>query len=109
MPSRDERERAETKTGRVPCIEREMRKPELGGSALFIGSAQQQLSVRGDCRHVHAVKGAHLAPLTPLTGAAHARGCIRRASELRRLRGALQARVKSPTSVKRVLLSKLFT
>ena len=56
-----------------------MREPDFAGEARsFIGSAQQQQSARGDCRHVHAAKGAHL---TPLTGAAHARNCIRRARE----------------------------
>ena len=69
-----------------------MREPEFAGEARsFIGSAQQQ-SGRGDCRHAYMAKGAHLAPLTPLTGAAHARNCIRRAREQRRLHGALQAR-----------------
>ena len=71
----------------------EMREPELAGEAHpFIVSAQKQPSAGGDCRQAHAAKGAHLAPLTPLTGAAHARGCIRRAREQRRLRCALQAR-----------------
>ena len=70
-----------------------MREPEFAGEARsFIGSAQQRLSARGDCCHAHAAKGAHLAPLTPLTGAAHARNCIKRAREHRRLRGALNAR-----------------
>ena len=35
-----------------------------------------------------ADKGGHLAPLTPLTRAAHARKCARRAREQSRLRGA---------------------
>ena len=71
-----------------------MREPELAVEAhSFIGSAQQQPSARGDCRHAHAAKGAHLAPLiTPLTGAVDSRGCKRRAREQRRLRGALQGR-----------------
>ena len=55
----------------------EMREPKLAGEARsFIGSAQQQPRARGDCRHAQAAKGGHLAPLTPLTGAAPARGCI---------------------------------
>ena len=54
----------------------------LGEARSFIGSAQQQ----------SAAKGAHLAPLTSLIGADHARGCIRRACVQRGLRGALQAR-----------------
>ena len=61
-------------------------------SALLYRERATQLSARGDCRHAYAAKGAHLAPLTPLTEAAHARNCIRRAREQRRLRGALQAR-----------------
>ena len=65
---RRDRRRAETKqskTGRVPCTERKMRKPEFAGEARsFIGSAQHPASARGGCRHAHAAKGAHLAPLT---------------------------------------------
>ena len=71
----------------------EMHEPELAGKARsFKGSAQKQpssLRARGDNHHA---QGAHLAPLTPLTGAAHARGCIRRVREQCRLRGALQSR-----------------
>ena len=61
-------------------------------SALLYRERATQLSARGDCRHAYAAKGAHLAPRTPLTGAAHARNCISREREQRRLRGALQAR-----------------
>ena len=97
-----ERGRGATQTEEVPrrkpaefrAMNVEMREPELAGETRsFIGSAQQQLSTLGNCRHAHAAKGAHLAPLTPLTGAAHARGCIRRTCEQRGLRGALQARI----------------
>ena len=86
------RSSTEKKPAELHAMLIEMREPELAGEARsFIGSAQQQ-SALGDCRHAHTAKGAHLAPLTPLTGAAHARGCIRRAREQRRLCGALQAR-----------------
>ena len=93
-----QRDKSRTETQRLKPAEFcamnvEMREPEFAGEARsFIGSAQQQPIARGDCRHAHAAKGAYLAPLTPLTGAAHARNCIRRAREQRRLRGALQAR-----------------
>ena len=53
----------------------EIRESELAGEARsFIGSAQKQSSARGNCRHAHSAKGAHLAPLTQLTGAAYERG-----------------------------------
>ena len=85
-----------------------MRELEFAGEARsFIGSAQQRLSARGDYRHAHAAKGAHLAPLMPLTGAAHARNCIRRVREQRRLRGALQARAYMNTSRNRGRLQSL--
>ena len=80
------------KTGRVPCNEREMREPEFAGKARsFIGSAQQQLSARGDCSHAHTRRDAHLASLTPLTGAARAQLRKERARAQHRLLGALQA------------------
>ena len=42
----------------------EMREPGLAGEARsFIGSAQQQLSARGDCSHAHTRRDAHLASL----------------------------------------------
>ena len=90
---RDRREETkQSKTGRVPCNEREMREPEFAGKARsFIGSPQQQLSARGDCSHVHTRRDAHLASLTPLTGAARAQLREARARAQHRLRGALQA------------------
>ena len=80
------------KTGRVPCNEREMRELELAGIARsFIGSAQQQLSARGDCSHAHTRKDAHLSSLTPLTGEARAQLRKERARAQHPLRCALQA------------------
>ena len=69
-----------------------MSEPELAGKARsFIGSAQQQLSARGDCSHAHTRRDAHLASLTPLTGPARAQLREARARAQHRLRGALQA------------------
>ena len=69
-----------------------MREPELAKEARsFIGSAQQQISARGDCSHAHTRRDAHLASLTPLTGAARAQLSEARARAQHRLRGALQA------------------
>ena len=48
--------------------------------------------MRGNDRHAHEAEGAHLAPLTPLTRATHARTCIRRACAQHRLRHAPQER-----------------
>ena len=90
--------RAEARHRRKPAEFRamsvEMCEPQLAGeSRSFIGSAQKQPNARKQpkAKTNTQPKGAHLAPLTPLNGAAHARGCIRRAGEQRRLRGALQA------------------
>ena len=47
---------------------------------------------RCDGSHAHINRDAHLASLTPLIGAAHARGCARRARAQRRSLGATQAR-----------------
>ena len=47
---------------------------------------------RGDGSHAHTMRDAHLASLTPLIGAAQARGCARRARAQRCSRGATQAR-----------------
>ena len=69
----------------------EMREPELaGGACFFIENARHERVVIIITRK-KLRRGAHLAPLTPLSGAAHARSCIRRAGEQRSLRGALHA------------------
>ena len=69
-----------------------MREPEFAGKARsFIGSAQQQLSARGDGSHAHTKRDAYLASLTPLTGEARAQLRKERARAQHRLRGALQA------------------
>ena len=85
----EQRREAETtlrlKTGRVACNERVMREPEAGEARSFIGSAQQQLSARGDCSHAHPRRDVHLASLTPLTGAAGAQLREARARALHRL------------------------
>ena len=61
-------EAKQSKTGRVPCNEREMREPEFAGEErCYIGSA---LSARGINCHARAKgveRGARCTPLTPLT------------------------------------------
>ena len=54
----------------------------------YIESAQRRVRVVANATRTQPKRGAHLAPLTSLTGAAHARGCIRRAREQHRSRGA---------------------
>ena len=58
--------------------ERENASRNAGEKRSYIGSARAR-GVRGDCSHVHTRGDAHLASLTPLIGAAQARGCARRA------------------------------
>ena len=62
-----------------------------GEKRSYIGSARARGAL-GDCSHANTRRDAHLASLTPLTGAAQARGCANRACAQRRLRGAPQAR-----------------
>ena len=56
-----------------------------GEKRSYIGSARAS-GARGDCSHAHTKRDAHLASLTPLTGAAHSRNCVKRARAQRRLR-----------------------
>ena len=86
------RDRDDAKAKNRQCNKREMREPHFAGEARsFIGSAQQQLSARGDCSHAHTRRDAHIASLTPLTGAARAQLREARVRAQHRLRGALEA------------------
>ena len=65
--TRSRGEAEQKKSGRVPCIEREMREPELdGGERYKPVSALVIIATR-------SARGAHLAPLTPFIRTAHAR------------------------------------
>ena len=87
------RKSAKAKIGRVLWQEKEEKEHErsAGGKRYYIGSARVR-GARGDGSHVHTKRDAHLASLTPLIGAAQARGCARRARAQQRSRGATQAR-----------------
>ena len=77
------RKGAEAKTGRVSTKDRNGKHyPEgcLGALLLYIGSGWLR-GARGDGSHVHTKRDAHLAPLTPLVGAAHASSYTSRACE----------------------------
>ena len=65
--------KAEQKTGKVSWgkWKRKVSRNWLEG-ALY----KERVSARGNDHHAHAAEGAHLAPLTPFTRAAHARTCI---------------------------------
>ena len=62
-----------------------------GEKRSYIGSARAS-GARGDCSHAHTKKDPHLASLTPVTGATHARRSIKLVRAQRRLRGNPQTR-----------------
>ena len=62
-----------------------------GEKRSYIESARA-CGARADCGHEHTRRDAHLASLKPLTGATHARSCIKRVRAQRRLRDNLQTR-----------------
>ena len=72
--------RKPTETGRISCVRKEKKQVRaLRGTRRFTESAQRRVLVVTIATRTQPRKGAHLAPLTPLTRAAHARSCIRRA------------------------------
>ena len=95
--SRDEAEQRRENPAEFREMNVEMRETELAGEArFFIERAAARVRLVIITTRTKLKRGAHLAPLTPLSGAAHARSCIRRAGEQRRLRGALHAHMNSP-------------
>ena len=94
-----EKQRTEQRRRQKPAEFRAMnvnkREPELaGGARSYIGSARCTSKCawrRSPRARNKTVRGADLAPLTPLTGTPDARSCVRRARKQHRNCGALKA------------------
>ena len=89
------RKGADAKTGRILCEERKEVNVGTRWEArcyTSIESEPRRLRVVAIATHRQPTSGAHLAPLTPLTRAAHARDCTRNARTQQRLRSNPQAR-----------------
>lgn len=65
--------------GETHAINVNKREPELAKTRASLYKARNREYARNNCRHAHAAKGTHQAPLTLLTEAAHARSSNRRA------------------------------
>ena len=86
-----QRRKGENRQSSVQKEERENTSRNAGEKRSYIGSARAS-GVHGDCSHAHTKRDAHLASLTQLTGATHARSCVKRVRAQRRLRGNPQTR-----------------